>query len=478
MPSPAHLGSKVRSLRRQHGLTQRQMAERLDISASYLNLIEHGKRPLSAPVLIKLAKGFSIDLGSFGEDDAQVEAELTEVFSDPVFDDLGLTNSDVKELVASCPNIADAVLTLYRGFRDARDSADTLASRVHGENAAGGDIASLPTEEVHDFIQRQGNHFRELEEAAERLRRVAGIHDDDRYQKMAQHLEQVLGIRIQWVPVEATSTVVRRYDADRRVLFLSQVLPPRSRHFQLAHQLGLLEYGNLLDDLSDHRSLTSDEARRLARVTLANYFAAAVLMPYDSFLEEAERRRYDIELLGHRFRTSFEQVCHRLCTLGRPGSEGVPFHMIRVDIAGNISKRFSGSGIRFARYSGACPRWNVHAAFLTPGQIRTQMSVMEDGTSYFCIARTVSKSGGGWTAPHAMHAIGLGCGLKHASRLVYADGFDVSTTEHAVPVGVTCRLCERQLCPQRAFPPLSQKLAVDENVRGVSLYAPPSNAAK
>lgn len=472
MATSPHLGSKVRSLRRQHGLTQKRLAERLEISPSYLNLIENGKRPLSAPVLIKLAQVFALDLASFAEDDAQTEAELTEVFTDPLFDEVGLTNRDVQELVASVPSAAEAVLTLYRAYRDAREAADTLASRVHGDSVAGVDVAALPTEEVHDFIQRQWNHFAVLEEAAEKLRRDARIQDDNRYSRMASYVEDSLGIRIQWVPVEASRNVVRRYDAQTRTLYLSQVLAPRSRHFQLAHQLGLLVCEDQLDALTEKSTLTTPEARRLARVTLANYFAAAVLMPYDSFLEEAERRRYDIELLGHRFRTSFEQVCHRLCTLRRPGAEGVPFHMIRVDIAGNISKRYSGSGIRFARYSGACPRWNVHAAFLTPGQIRTQLSVMEDGTTYFCMARTVHKSSGGWNAPQAMHAIGLGLAVEHAGRLVYADGIDLSTSDHAVPVGVTCRLCERAECPQRAFPPLSQRLEVDENVRGVNLYAP------
>lgn len=473
MSNPVQLGARVRNLRRQHGLNQKQMAQRLEISASYLNLIEHGKRPLSASVLIRLAQSFSIDLGSFAADDAQVVAELTEVFSDPLFDDTGLTNADIRELVASAPGVAEAVQRLYRGYRDARDATDTLAERVHGGGtASGSDIAKLPTEEVHDFIQLSGNHFPALEEAAERLRRDARIQDDNRYQRMADYADSALGVRIEWVPIEASGDVVRRFDRERRVLRLSQVLAPRSRHFQLAHQLGLLVAKDALDHLTDDRRLSSDESRTLARITLANYFAAAVLMPYAAFRDEAERRRYDLELLGHRFRTSFEQVCHRLCTLGRPGAEGVPFHMIRVDVAGNISKRFSGSGIRFARYSGACPRWNVHSAFLTQGQIRTQTSIMEDGTTYFCIARTVQKSGGGWSHPQALHAIGLGCSLSDAQRLVYADGIDLRTSEHAVPVGVTCRLCERAACPQRAFPPLSQRLEIDENVRGVNLYAP------
>ena len=205
-------------------------------------------------------------------------------------------------------------------------------------------------------------------------------------------------------------------------------------------------------------------------MALANYFAAALLMPYGPFLESARTLRYDIELLERRFGVSFEQVCHRLTTLRRPGQEGVPFHFIRVDIAGNISKRFSASGIRFARFSGLCPRWNVHSAFMTPGMMRTQISKMPDGTAYLCVARTVRQSLGGFGAAHPLHAISLGCEVQHARHLVYGDGLDVHNPSAAVPIGITCRLCERTDCEQRAFPPIHRSLGIDENVREVSFY--------
>jgi predicted transcriptional regulator len=207
-------------------------------------------------------------------------------------------------------------------------------------------------------------------------------------------------------------------------------------------------------------------------MVLANYFASAVLMPYQPFLEAARQERYDIELLGHRFRSSFEQTCHRLTTLRRPGAEGIPFHFVRADIAGNISKRFSASGLRFARFSGACPRWNVFAAFLTPGMIRPQLAQMPDGTSYFWIARTVTKESGGYHSPRTLLAIGIGCEVTHARKLVYADGVDLESREAAVPVGLSCRLCERMDCEQRAFPPLQHPLQIHENVRGVSFFSP------
>jgi predicted transcriptional regulator len=240
--------------------------------------------------------------------------------------------------------------------------------------------------------------------------------------------------------------------------------------FQIAHQVGLLAADETITDIVDQAFFTGEEQKRLARVTLANYFAGALLMPYGPFLEVARSVKYDVEVLEHRFHTSFEQVCHRLTSLHRPGAAGIPFHMVRIDIAGNLSKRFSGSGIPFARYSGACPRWNVHAAFLSPGFIRTQLSEMPDGRRYFSIARTVRKAGGGHHVAQNRLAIELGCEAQYARQLVYADGVDLDNRATAVPVGVSCRLCERMDCRQRAFPPMHHRLDVDENVRGLSFY--------
>jgi predicted transcriptional regulator len=292
------------------------------------------------------------------------------------------------------------------------------------------------------------------------------------YADLVAYLERRHGVRVRIERTQAMAGAVRRFDPARKVLALSEVLRRGSRNFQLAFQIGVLDAGAALDARATDPLLTSPESRALSRVALANYFAAAVLMPYDAFLEAARLERYDIELLGHRFRAGFEQVAHRLTTLRRPGAEGVPFHMLRIDIAGNISKHFSASGLRFARYGGACPRWNVFAAFLTPGMIRTQLQQMPDGATYFWVARTVRKEGGGYHAPRTVHALALGCEVEHARKLVYADGFDLASREAVVPVGLTCRLCERMDCEQRAFPPLQHPLQVNENVRGVSFYAP------
>ncbi|KYF66095.1 DNA-binding protein [Sorangium cellulosum] len=466
------LGAKVRALRRREHMTQVDLAERLGVSASYLNLIENNRRPLTAPLLIRIAQIFQLDLQNFAsEEDVRLTADLHEVFGDPIFESHGLTNADLRELVATSPNVARAVLTLYRTYSTTRESLATLGERLAGDGFVAVDNSRLPSEEVSDLIQRRMNHFSELEEGAEALWREAELDGDDVYRGLVRYLHATRGIEVRIVRVADERQAMRRYDPDRRVLSISEVLPPRSRRFQLAHQLGLLTQTTAIDRILRDENLTTPESRALARVALANYFAAAILMPYQPFLEAARAERYDIELLAHRFGTSFEQVCHRLTTLRRPGAEGVPMHMVRIDIAGNISKRFSGSGIRFARFSGACPRWNVHAALMTPGMIRIQLSQMPDGAVYFCIARTVRSDRGGYHVPHTVQSIGMGCDVRYARELVYADGIDLDNIGAAVPVGVTCRTCERLDCAQRALPALQHPLRLDENRRGVSFYA-------
>ena len=472
MTDSPHLGAKVRALRRGRTMTQVQLAERLGISASYLNLIEHNRRSLSAPLLIRLAGIFELDLRSLSsEQHAREVADLLEVFGDPVFDAHDVTTGEVKDLVATCPSAAKAVLGLYRAFRGAREAADTLTARLTDGDLEGAGSAQLPTEEVSDLVQRHMNHFPELEAEAEALWRDGRLDREDLGAALARRLGD-LGVQVRLGRTDEMDGAVRRYDPHARVLWLSEVLRRGSRHFQLAHELGLQTMAQVLDRFAADPALTSEPSRRLARVALANYFAGAVLMPYGRFLEAAQGERYDIELLGHRFRVGFEQICHRLTTLRRPGAEGVPFHMVRVDIAGNISKRFSASGLRFARFSGACPRWTVFEAFTTPGLVRVQLSQMPDGATYFWVARTVRKEGGAFHSPRSVLSIGLGCEVSHARQLVYADGVDLGARGAVVPVGITCRLCERMDCEQRAFPPLQHPLTVNEHVRGVSFYAP------
>ncbi len=474
MTENTRLGAKVRQLRRRQGLTQKQLANTLAISPSYLNLIEHNKRPLSAPMLIKLAQHFQLDLAAFASDhDAELVNSMMEVFGDPLFDPHELSGEEVREIAGAHPAIARAIQNLFQAYQASRQQAETLAQRF-AEDVDAVSGSRTPAEEVSDFVQRHENHFPEIEEVAEDIQRQArlGIGERDLYGAVMDYLKRYHDVETKILTLREMDGAFRRYDPESRTLYLSEVLRRGSRNFQLCHQLGLILMSETFNRLVSVPQLTNEDSRRLGRLVLANYFAASVLMPYERFLNAARSERYDIELLGNRFRTSFEQVCHRLTSLRRPGNEGIPFHFVRVDIAGNISKRFSASGMRFARYSGACSLWNVYASFLTPGIVRTQVSRLPEGTTFFDVARTIKKDSGRYRARHSLQAINLGCEIEYAQELIYADGLDLENADAAVPIGITCRLCERTDCGQRAFASLQRPLHVSENWRGASFYSP------
>ncbi len=472
--SQRSFGSRIRRFRSERGLTQAALADRVGISASYLNLIEHGRRRVSAELLVRIATALDLDLRALGaEGDAELLPDLLEAFGDALFDDRPVARADLEALVDDAPDLGRAVIRLYRTYDAARRSVETLSAReLDRIEVAAVDRVRLSSEQVSDFIQRHMNYVPPLEEAAERLWRDARLDREGLYGGLAAALDREFGVRVRIATVEELGSVVRRFDPARRELVLSETLRRGSRNFQCATQLGLLRERPLLEGLTDDPMLDTEEARALGRMGLAAYYAAAVLMPYGDFHRGAEETRYDVELLGHRFRVGWEQVCHRLTTLRRPGEAGVAFHFVRVDIAGNISKKFSATAVRFPRFSGLCPLWNVHGAFLQPGRVRVQLSRLPDGSALFSVARTVQRHAGGWREPAVLQAVGIGCDVAEAPRLVYAEGMDLSSLGAAVPIGISCRVCERVECRARAFPSLHHPLQLDENVRGVSFFTP------
>ena len=465
-------GQRMRRLRRDLGLNQAQMAEGLDISPSYLNLLERNQRPLSAQLLLKLADTFDVNLkGLSGDEGGRALSDLKEVFSDPLLEGLSPATQDLLDLHGSSPLAVQALIALYRAYRQTGERAAGLAEKMTDLSAFNpGQRPTFPVEEVRDFFAAHRNYFPELELAAEALWATSLLKSDSVAVGLRQHLRTKHSIAVQVMPVDFMDQLIRRFDRHSNRLFLTEALPPSTRNFQIAYQICLLEHDALLDEIINRTAGTQEETRRLLRISLASYFAGAVLMPYEKFLKAAEKKRYDIELLCQRFEASHEQVCHRLTTLQRPSASGISFFFIRVDPAGNISKRLSAGGFHFARFGGACPRWNVHEAFRNPGKILTQIVEMPDKTAYFSISRTVDGLNGGYHAPLPQLAIGLGCEISNAHRLVYSDGYDLKDLKLVMPIGLTCRLCERVGCTHRAFPPLNRNLIVDEGMKTVSPF--------
>lgn len=466
------LGPNVRKLRRSLGLTQAQMADGLGVSASYLTLIERNQRPVTAQLMLRLAESFDVDVRTLAPStDASTLVALKEVAADPAVAGADLTRQDLTEGAEAAPRLADALVRLHEAYRRARDEREAIAEQAAEGLPPGAGLPHSPVEEARTALQAAGNYFPELEEVAANFTARANVRLDlpqALTTSLVNHLKSAHGVDVVIMPYDVMHGLLRRFDRHRKRLLLSELLSPSSRTFQVAQLVGQLEAGELVRTMAQHPSLTSDASRGMYRLTLGNYLAAAIMFPYERFHEAAERLRYDVEVLASRFAANFEQVAHRLATLGRPGQRGVPFFMIRVDRAGNISKRFGGDVFPFARSGGACPRWRLYEAFRTPGRTIVDVVALPEGQTFLTVGRAVQRPGAGAHTPAQELVVGLGADIAHASRLVYADGLDLKGA--VTPIGVNCRLCPRERCNWRAFPPLTAEVVVDMTRRSMTPY--------
>ncbi|WP_300543015.1 short-chain fatty acyl-CoA regulator family protein [Maricaulis sp.] len=460
-------GARLRRLRRERGLTQAEAAEALGLSSSYLNLLERNQRPVTARVLLALADAFDVDVRAFAnESDRQLIADLQEAAADPVLSGLELDRMELSEFADAQPRAAEAFARLYHAFRETSAATADLATRMSGPGAATGGPGAI-LESVRDALDARQNHFPELEEAAETLIGRTGLRPRNRERTLSDYLQDQYGFTVRILDEEVMAGARRRLDFHGRRLLLSELLSPGSRAFHIAVVLATLELGDTLDRLCDDADMPTPEGRKLYRAGLANYFAGALHMPYAAFHKHAETTRYDIDRLQRRFEVSFEQICHRLTTLQRPGARGLPFFMIRVDAAGNVSKRFGGGIMPFARSGGGCPKWSLYDALRTPERLIAQAIELPDGTTMLSLARGQIAPGPAGHPP-VVHAIALGCAWEHAARVAHAD--PIASTVPA-EVGIACRLCDREDCAQRAFPPMNRKLVLDTHMLRASPYS-------
>ncbi|MET9414333.1 short-chain fatty acyl-CoA regulator family protein [Streptomyces klenkii] len=453
--SKTYAGARLRRLREERRLSQAEFARVLAISPSYLNQMEHDSRPLTVPVLLRLTEAFGVDPGFFSElGTARVVADLREALAEEI-SAARVSPADLSELASRLPAVASVLLDLGR-----RNQALTerLAEAADGRGGGGPAVPRTPHEEIREFFYRRRNYLHDLDLAAEELATGLGIRPGGVLPALSARLTERHAVHL-----AAGSGRPHHYDPVRRVLHLSGRLRPGQRAFRMATQLALLECDGEISALASEDYPEGSTAWSLARIGIANYMAAALILPYRAFHATAEEMRYDIERLADHFGVGYETVCHRLSTLQRPRLRGVPFSFVRVDRAGNMSKRQSATGFHFSRAGGTCPLWNVYEAFAAPGRIQVQIAAMPDGQRYLWTARTVTRQRGGWGEPGKSFAIGLGCEIRHAGRLVYSDGLDLGNASAATPIGMGCRICERLDCPQRAVPPLGRPLAVDEN---------------
>ncbi len=457
-----YAGAKLREIRARLSLTQKDFAAKLGVSLPYLNQMENNNRPVSTTVVLALAQEFGLDVTELGQGDSErLVTDMREALADPVFGDTNPPLADLRLTASNAPALARAFLELHKSYRQTHER---LASLDEALGREGSQLQPSPWEEVRDFFHYCDNYIDAVDRTAERFAELLQGEGDIRSATIARLAHKGVKVRFEH------STPLRQFDPDTQVLTLSALAPPETQTFHLLLQVALLRQDPLLEATLDLARFQSEAARGIAKIGLANYFAGAAMMPYGAFLTAAQDTRHDLERLATLFGASIEQVAHRLSTLQRPGAKGIPFFFVRVDQAGTITKRHSSTRLQFARFGGACPLWNVHRAFETPGRFLRQLAETPDGVRYLSLARDVTKPGGHFGAPVRRYAISLGCEVQHARAMVYADGLDLDRDAAFEPIGISCRICERINCHQRSVPPLERKLHVPPHRRGVLPY--------
>ena len=449
-------GGRLSEIRQGLGLTQTAFAKRLGVSLSYLNQMERNNRPVSRDVILRLSEREGVDVSVFSMDESdRLAADLSEALADPVFREAAPGTAERQLVARNAPRLAHAFLALHRAYRQGQERLASLDEALDRPSAT-----PWPWEEVRDFFHYCDNYLDAIDRAAERFSQEIDFTGESRQEHAAEWLGDRHGI-----DVRLSGDALRRFDPEARVLFIAPESEPGRQAFQIAHQIALLAHDDLLEATLDFARFQTEEARAIAKIGLANYFAGAAVMPYARFLKAAQNLRHDIEALARQFSVSLEQVGHRLSTMQRPGAKGIPFFFARVDQAGTITKRHSATRLQFARFGGACPLWNVHQAFEQPGRILRQLAETPDGARYLCLARDITRPGAHFQDKPRRYAIALGCEISYAEQMIYADDLDLSRRGAFEPIGVSCRICERDTCHQRSVPPVERRLELDPNKR-------------
>lgn len=475
----ANVGHRLRTLRLSKNVKQADAARELGVSPAYLNLIEKGKRVTPFPLLWKALRFFQVDpeefMSQLGE--GRVDEALAKLLDEPLLKTLNIDPDSLQSLSAE-PKLAGTVAALFNLYKNTRSQLENVMTQLSSEERGRASATPndtrfdySPFDEVTDFLQAHDNYFPELEEEAESMRRDFGDEPILSSGVLMKMLEARFGIVTRIGAAPEGSSVVRRLSLEEKVLELSPSLTEQPLKFQIAATLGLLtlDKTRLVERIVIGRTKHS-ETPKLIKVNLANYFAGALMLPYGNFFKDVQKTRYDIELLSSIFGTTYETVAHRVCNLADPKRKGLPFHFIRADIAGNISKRYSGTGMKFAS-AGSCGKWAVHLAFLNPSQLTRQYSAMPDGTTYFDFAKVQLQPIEGTIVRGTAYSIGLGTLAENAKYLAYG----LPTTElkrDSVPIGVSCRFCERTDCNQRAAASYRFAFSFDEYTKKDCFFSP------
>ena len=433
-----YVGPRIRELRTRAGLTQSALARTIEVSPSYLNLIERGKRPLPAPLAPRIARALNVpaeDIDTAAE--ARLVDTLTEIASLPSLSAMQIEASAATAFVGRYPGWARAIASLARSEQSAQQAARALADRL-----------------THDPVLAETIH--------RMLSRVAAIRSSAEILADYTDLPPAQQARFHRIVVDEAAALSEVGEALAAYLGKSDetqaALTPQDEVEALfeanSNRFPDLETGGNAQTrieriITASSALETDAARRRARTTLAQYAKRAERMPAAAFAERAHALAYDIEALADMFDVGVDDVCRRLSSL--PAADGRPsFGYIRANAAGAILEMLALPNLAVPRFAEACPLWVLFRAQQTPETTVRQRADFPNGRRFVFAARARVVEAGGFGRPRHLQTDMLTMSEPDAALTVYAPG-GAAILE---PVGPGCRLCPREACAHRVDDPL------------------------
>ena len=128
------IGHKIKTKRRKMGITQADLSRKISISPSYLNLIESGKRKVNVDLLLKLTSELNIEISDISKKtDTNLYQNLMDLLGDNLFEDLDITNFDIKEVINTNPLIAKALIKLGDNYKKKNQDIVSKVENISGK---------------------------------------------------------------------------------------------------------------------------------------------------------------------------------------------------------------------------------------------------------------------------------------------------------------------------------------------------------
>lgn len=435
MPRSGLTGTRIRETRMRKGLRQAELARRVGVSPSYLNLIEHNRRRPGPALAERVATALDV-----------APAVLTEGAEDPLLDSLreaaaaaGTSEPTelerMEEFVGRFPGWATLLTEQHRRLGALERTVERLTDRMAHDpylSAALHEVLSAVSS-----VRATAAILAETEDIDADWRRKfhANLHGDS--VRLAEGAQALVGY------LDAAETEESGLASPQEEL--EAWLAARGHHVPELETDAPPPPETLFADAPE---LATRPARTLAERFLARYRADAEALPLSAFLAALDTTGPDPAALAGRFGVPLPRVLRRLIGLP-PDAPVPPTGLVTCDASGTLIFRKPISGFALPRFGAACPLWPLYQALGRPGQpLRVPVEMagrLPRRFVTYAICESVGPPRFDMPAPLEVTML-----IMPADEVPSAP--EGAAGPRPLPIGTSCRICSRRACPARREP--------------------------